>query len=151
MTPMTDTKPTEITLSREIAAPVSRVWALWTDPARVTQWFGLKGSEALSAGWDVRPGGAWHLESRLDGGQRMRIEGIFTAVEPGKRLVKSWWSVGPDGARGNETEVEIRFEPGPAGCRVTVIHRGIRHTPELFEAGWSHTLDVVSCQLSGKF
>lgn len=148
MTAKTDTKPTEITLDRDIAAPIEAVWALWTDPNRVTEWFGLRGSEPISAGWDVREGGQWHLESRFGDGQVMRIEGIFRVVEPGERLVKSWWSVALDGSRGNETEVEIRFEPAPQGCRVTVTHRGIRHTPELFEAGWGYTLDVVSRQFS---
>ena len=44
------------------------------------------------------------------------------AWEPPARLVFSWRLA--TFAPGQETEVEVRFEPAPAGTRVTVIHRG---------------------------
>jgi uncharacterized protein YndB with AHSA1/START domain len=49
--------------------------------------------------------------------------GRVQAWEPGERLVVEW--CGPQWASGEQTEVEVRFEPHHSGgTRVTLEHRG---------------------------
>lgn len=57
-----------ITLSRLIAAPVSKVWRCWTDPALLPQWFGPEGYTCQTHELDLRAGGHWLFDmTGLDG------------------------------------------------------------------------------------
>lgn len=58
----------EIVLSRVIAAPRDRVFAAWTDPKQVVQWFGPKGFTTTTLEIDVRAGGRWRFEMRAPDG-----------------------------------------------------------------------------------
>ncbi|MEM7238048.1 MAG: SRPBCC domain-containing protein, partial [Pseudomonadota bacterium] len=85
---MTDTitKPTEVTLTREIHAPIERVFALWTDREAVMSWFGMDGFVNRDCTIDARPGGVWHVDSRTPDGQDFRMEGTFLAIDPPARI-----------------------------------------------------------------
>jgi uncharacterized protein YndB with AHSA1/START domain len=131
---------TAVTLTREIAASPERVFAVWTDPAQIMRWFGMEGVTNREAVFEARPGGAWHVASEAPDGSAMRMEGVVKEIEPARRLLQSWAYVGPDGTRMNETEVEVTFAPSATGCLVTVQHRKILHTPDLFEKGWGFSL-----------
>jgi uncharacterized protein YndB with AHSA1/START domain len=56
------------------------------------------------------------------------VVGRVLAWEPPERLVFEWRLV--NFAPGERTEVEVRFEPGTGGTRVTVEHRGWSSLPE---------------------
>ncbi len=139
----TETDGTEITVTREIAASPERLYALWLDPAALTRWFGMPGYENLEAAVEARVGAPWHVTSRAPEGHTVTMKGEITALEPGRRILQAWRAVGPDGVEGNETEAEVLFEPVAGGTRVTVHHRRIRHTPEMFQHGWTHSLAQV--------
>lgn len=139
-TETTETAGTGITLTREIAASPERVFAIWTEPAQIMRWFGMEGVTNREAVFEARPGGAWHVASEAPDGAKMRMEGTVKEIEPARRLLQSWAFVGPDGTRMNETEVEVTFAPSPKGCLVTVHHRRILRTPDLFEKGWGFSL-----------
>lgn len=51
----------EIVLSRVIAAPRERVFAAWTEPQQITQWFGPAGFKTDTLACDLRPGGLWRF------------------------------------------------------------------------------------------
>jgi hypothetical protein len=75
-----------------------------------------------------RPGPSGTL--KFDSGRLVEIDtqgelfeiGRVLVWEPARRLVVEWRQDGF--APGDLTEVEVRFEPVPAGTRVTVEHRG---------------------------
>jgi len=129
----------EITVSREIAAPPGRVYALWLDEAAMLKWFGIEGITNLSCRTDPREGGAWRLEAEGPNGP-FAIEGIYRALEPDRRILQSWQHIDAEGRPGNETEAEILIEETPRGCRVTVHHRRIKYTPDAFREGWGQSL-----------
>ena len=142
-TDTTETTETEITVTREIAAGAERLYALWLGPEALMRWFGMPGYENLEAAVEPRIGAPWHVTSRAPEGHSVTMKGEITALEPGRRIVQAWRAVGPDGVEGNETEAEILFEPVEGGTRVTVHHRRILHTPEMFRHGWAHSLAEV--------
>lgn len=135
--------PAAVTVSREIAAPADRLFALWTEPAAMMRWFGMDGVTNTGCVSEAVEGGAWRMEATGPGGA-FSIGGRYLAVEPGRRLVMSWAHTDSAGATGNETEAEILFEPTAGGTRVTVHHRRIRFTPGLFEAGWTQSLGRIA-------
>jgi uncharacterized protein YndB with AHSA1/START domain len=51
----------EIVLCRVIDAPRERVFAAWTDPDRIRQWFGPAGFTTETLECDIRPGGLWRF------------------------------------------------------------------------------------------
>ena len=140
--------PTDVKLSRDINAPVARVFALWTDRAAMMRWFGMDGFTNLDCAVDPRPGGAWHMESRTPDGHVVRMEGSFLAIEANARIVQDWTHISPDGTRSNTTEVEITFTEISSGTRVTVHHRKIQDTPELFELGWTQSFRRIEAEFS---
>lgn len=133
-----------MTVTKEIGASPERVYALWLDKTAMMQWFGIDGFTNTGCAIEARVGAPWHMESRAPDGTPVRMEGEVLALEEGRRILQSWRSVEPDGRRLNETEAEILFEPVAGGTRVTVHHRKIRRTPEMFEAGWHQSLDRIA-------
>ena len=73
-------------------------------------------------GLEPREGGRLYESFETPAGTRVVETGRVTAWEPPERLVFSWRAV--NFAPGEETEVEVRFEPSPGGTLVTVTHRG---------------------------
>jgi uncharacterized protein YndB with AHSA1/START domain len=51
----------EIVLCRVINAPRERVFAAWTDPNQIKQWFSPAGFTAETLECDIRPGGLWRF------------------------------------------------------------------------------------------
>ncbi|MGR3271290.1 hypothetical protein DU478_04720 [Thalassococcus profundi] len=58
---MTDTDAANRTmvLTREIAAPVRKVWAAWSDPDALPRWWGPEGFSCRTMRIDLRDGGEW--------------------------------------------------------------------------------------------
>ena len=50
----------DLTITRTVAAPRDRVWAAWTDPAQLGEWWGPKGLGLEVRSFDLRPGGLFH-------------------------------------------------------------------------------------------
>ncbi|MEM1385132.1 MAG: SRPBCC domain-containing protein [Pseudomonadota bacterium] len=140
----TQTQPTEVTVSRVIAAPAGKLYSLFLDPKAMMTWFGMDGYTNLDCAVDARVGGAWHMQSRAPDGSLSRMEGEITRLDPGRRIVQLWRHVGAEGAVGNQTEADISFTPSGAGTEVTVVHRRILNVPELFAAGWQQSLNRLA-------
>ena len=51
----------EIVLCRVIDAPIEKVFAAWTDPQQITQWFGPEGFTCDTRECDIREGGHWRF------------------------------------------------------------------------------------------
>ena len=54
-----DKQKKKINVEREFAAPVSKVWAAWTQPELLEQWWAPKPWKAKSKIMDFREGGYW--------------------------------------------------------------------------------------------
>lgn len=77
----------EIVLSRVIAAPRDRVFAAWTDPAQVSQWFGPKGFITTTHEIDVREGGVWRFDMRAPDGTNYPNRIVYREIKAPERLV----------------------------------------------------------------
>jgi len=84
-------------VSRTYAAPPETVFAAWTEPELLTQWFRPAGA-VCSAELDVRPGGRYRItvdpQGQLPG--PAHIVGTYLEVAPPERLVFSFgWDMPP--------------------------------------------------------
>lgn len=82
------TNPTELTISRFIAAPPAAVWNAWSIPANLEKWWIPAPIECQVVKLDLRPGGG--LETRMregDGAFQPHVDGCFLEAIPETRLV----------------------------------------------------------------
>lgn len=76
----------EIVLCRVIDAPIERVFAAWTDPAQITQWFGPAGFTCDTTECDIREGGRWCFTYTGPDGTRWPNRIDFVTIDPPHRI-----------------------------------------------------------------
>jgi uncharacterized protein YndB with AHSA1/START domain len=89
---------------RTVRAEPARVFAAWTDPGQLQQWWGPAGAKCVAAQMDLRVGGSYRIGNQFADGRLLWIVGEFECIEPPHRLVYSW---------------RLESQPGPVE-RVTV-------------------------------
>lgn len=87
-----------ILVNRIIDAPRTRVFAAWTDPAQVVQWWGPRGFRTTTASMDMREGGAWRFTLQGPDGTVYHHKLTYNAVVAPERLVYEHGDDVPDGA-----------------------------------------------------
>jgi uncharacterized protein YndB with AHSA1/START domain len=127
-----------------IDAPVEVVWAVITDPAHVSGWFGE------TAEIDLRPGGrithAWKEEGGLT-----EERGIVEQVEPPHYFSYRWIrGAEAEAHEDNSTLVEFTLTVDGEGTRLRVVETGFskldwpederREDAESHREGWEHEL-----------
>jgi uncharacterized protein YndB with AHSA1/START domain len=130
-----DTNVVEQTL--RISARPETVWRYWTDPERMSEWWG-------TAKLDPRPGGACHVE--MGGGPIMR--GEYVELVPHERIVFTFgWapSEGAPAVAPGSTRVEITLAPDEGDTILTLRHSGLpaAHADE-HRGGGAHFLPLLA-------
>ncbi len=78
----------DLSIARVIAAPRSRIWRAWTDPARFAQWWVPAPATCRVVEMDLRPGGGFETEISEDGGAfQPHLSGCFLDIVDGERIV----------------------------------------------------------------
>jgi uncharacterized protein YndB with AHSA1/START domain len=118
------TTPTdrEIHIERVFDAPRDRVFAVYTDPQLIPEWWGPRGTTTVVDEMDVRPGGAWRFVI-TSGGKEQGFRGTYREVTPPERIVLTFEWEGLPGHVSVETAV---FED--LGDRTRVIATSLFHT-----------------------
>ena len=77
----------EIVVTRDFDASAAKLFAAYTDPKQIPQWWGPgKGAVKIET-LDLRPGGAWRFRQRNPDGSEMVSHGTYLEVKPVTRLV----------------------------------------------------------------
>lgn len=130
------------------AAPET-VFRAWTEPRLFAQWFGRRGKgEPHKVELDPRVGGAWRAVI-FDGPDGLSmLEGVYTAVDPGRGLAFTWRHVTEDAEGRREespySEVTVTIEPEGAATRLRLRHAGLADAPRRnVRGGWSDSLEKL--------
>lgn len=121
------TTPTdrEIHAERVFDAPRDRVFAVYTDPELIPEWWGPHGTIAVVDQMDVEPGGAWRFAVRNSDGSEIGFRGTYREVAPPERIVQTFeW----EGMPGHVSVETATFED--LGDRTKVTTTSIFHTTE---------------------
>ena len=123
----TITTPTEreIRIEREFDAPRDRVFAVYTDPEMIPEWWGPHGTTTIVDKMDVRPGGSWRFVGRGADGSETAFRGTYREITPPERIVQTFEWEGMPGYVSVETAT---FED--LGDRTRVTTTSIFHTAE---------------------
>jgi uncharacterized protein YndB with AHSA1/START domain len=81
------TAPKEFIISRLFDAPRELVFACFTEPERMKDWWGPKGSTVIAQKQDLRPGGFYHYGMRGPDGTAMWGKFVYREIVRPSRLV----------------------------------------------------------------
>ena len=133
----------KLVINKMIQAPVDKVYAAWTNPELIKQWFGPGQMAVPEARADVRVGGEYliHLHDGEADSDHI-VSGQYEEVVPNEKLVFNWmWKDGTD-----RTQVTIEFRSqGDNGTLLTLTHRGFsqQEFADKHNYGWNACLDSL--------
>lgn len=124
----TITTPTarEIHIEREFDAPRDLVFATFTDPALIGEWWGPRGTTAVVDVMDVRPGGSWRFVIHDADGSQTAFRGTYREVSPPERIVQTFEWEGMPG----HVSVETLTMEDLGGDRTRFVTTSLFHTTE---------------------
>jgi uncharacterized protein YndB with AHSA1/START domain len=135
-------------ISRLFNAPRELVYAAWTDPKQLAQWWGPKGFTNPRCEVDVRPGGKIHIDMRAPDGVVYPMAGAFREVIPPEKLVFTSSALDADGNPIFVNLNTVSFDDfGDGRTMLTVRAQVIEQTAEAAQylkgmnLGWSLTID----------
>ena len=151
MTTASDTLPMtrEVAFTRMIDAPRAMVWAAWTEPQHMAQWWGPHYFTNPVCEMDVRPGGKLMIHMRAPDGTVYPMPGIFTEVVKPERLRFTAFAEGLDGTRYLESDTVVTFEEQGGRTKLTVkaSAKGFHPVaPQMLagmDTGWSQSLEKL--------
>jgi uncharacterized protein YndB with AHSA1/START domain len=136
-----------LTLKRHLNASPEAVYAAWTDPKKIAQWFGPEQTETLHTQADARVGGKFRILMRGPDGKDHDVSGVYRQVVPCEKLVFTWvWSATPE----RESLVTIQSKPDGDGSMLTLIHEQFfdEAARDLHREGWTGCLNKLGRYLA---
>ncbi len=147
----------DLVLERTIAVPPERVWAAWTQPELLMQWFTPAPWKTVAVDVDLRPGGRCITTMESPEGDRYPNAGCYLQVEPNRLLVftsvmaEDFRPVAPSNGAGDlafTARIEIEASPdGGANYRAIAMHAhedACKHHADMgFAEGWGAALDQL--------
>ena len=152
----------DLVLERTIPVSPERVWAAWTQPELIMQWFTPAPWKTVACEIDVRPGGRFNTTMESPEGERYPNAGCIIVVDEGRRLVftsvltEHFRPTTPtNGADDLAFTGIVTIEPtvdGGARYTATAIHPDQetckRHADMGFHDGWGAALDQLVALMS---
>jgi len=134
------TRPS-LTIKRRLNAPPEKVYAAWTNPQKMTRWFGPANARigSVQADIDARIGGRFRISFSTDD-EYYEAGGVYREVVPNQKLVFSWaWHSTPE----RESQVTISLKPDGDGTLLTLHHEQFFDSAarDGHERGWTGMLD----------
>ena len=139
--PALNTKPS-LTIKRRIKAAPAKVFAAWTQPQALAQWFGPEQIRDSQAEIDARVGGRFRVVMNASDGQRHEVGGIYREVVPDEKLVFTWsWITTPE----RESLVTVQLKSDGEETLLTLTHEQLfdEKTREGHHHGWTGSLDKL--------
>lgn len=140
----------DLVLERVVDVPLELVWAAWTKPEHMVNWFAPLPWTTTHCEIELRPGGILHFIMRSPEGKDFPNTGCILEVVPNQRLV--WTDALLPGYRPSEKPfftAIIALEKQGKGTRytATAIHRDEegrkQHEAMGFHEGWGTCLDQL--------
>jgi uncharacterized protein YndB with AHSA1/START domain len=141
--------PGPVRAQRTLRVPREEVFAAWTDPERLRQWWGPPGFSVDRIDADLRVGGAYRIVMRPSDGNVRELLWLWEEISPPERLVYRWrWVL--DGVEQPETHVTVDFRDAPEGTRVELVHHGFPDRAEWrhHDDGWRGCLERLEAKLN---
>ena len=139
---------TSLQIKRFMNAPRARVYAAWTDPAQLKEWWGPESVRTRNFAADVRVGGKyrWDLINQED--EEMSVFGEYRELVPEKKIVFTWKWDDDDVWENRNSVVTVELFDAAGGTELHLRHEQLPSTEsrDRHNEGWNSVLDRL-----GKF
>ena len=139
---MTEPENFVVEIKRHIKAPRDRVYAAWTDPAQMKQWFGPQNVQTRELIAEARAGGEFRWDLINPEGKDMTISGEFRELKPNEKIVFTWrWEedeVWKD--RASIVTIELSDAAGGTDLRLTHEQLPTKTLRDGHNEGWNSAL-----------
>jgi uncharacterized protein YndB with AHSA1/START domain len=75
-----------VTMSRVFDAPRETVWKVYTDPAFIPEWWGIRNTTTIVDKMEVKVGGEWRYIQQDGRGNEYAFNGVYKELDPPQRL-----------------------------------------------------------------
>ena len=136
---------TSLHIKRFINAPRARVYAAWTDPAQLKEWWGPETVRTRNFAADVRVGGKyrWDLINQED--EEMSVFGEYRELVPEKKIVFTWKWDDDDVWENRNSVVTVELFDAAGGTELHLRHEQLPSTEsrDRHNEGWNSVLDQL--------
>jgi uncharacterized protein YndB with AHSA1/START domain len=141
-------QPTMLNLVRLIRAPREKVFAAWTQPELLTQWWGPGPVVCPRAEVDLREGGSWRLANLQPDGTVLWVSGAFQRVRAPEELIYTWSFSHMPGA---PTLVRVEFRVHAEGTELVLTHErfAVEAVRDMHLEGWGMCIDKLEALVAG--
>ena len=130
-------------IKRFINAPRSRVYAAWTDPAQLKEWWGPESVRTRNFVADIRVGGKyrWDLINQED--EEMSVFGEYRELVPEKKIVFTWKWDDDDVWENRNSIVTVELSDRDGGTELILRHEKLpsEESRDRHNEGWNSVLD----------
>jgi uncharacterized protein YndB with AHSA1/START domain len=144
----------ELTITRLFDAPRSLVFAAWTDPKHLAQWWGPQGFTNPVCEFEARAGGSIRIHMRGPHGVVYPMKGEVREIQPPERLVFTSIALDDAGNHILEGLTEVTFDDEDGKTRMTLRTRAAAVVADAaahiagMEAGWMQSIDRLQALLA---
>lgn len=126
-----------------------QLYAAWTDPDLVAQWYGPESFSNKIHEFDARVGGRYRLTMHEPSGVKHPLRGTFRELVPGRRIVLTWqWEDDdtPEAMGHAETLVTVTFKATANGAEMTLLHENFSSAEQVesHNSGWSSAFNKLA-------
>lgn len=142
---------TDLKFERIVALTPAELYAGWTTPSLLTQWFTPHPWKTIDAAVDLRPGGKFYTVMQSPEGQSFPNTGCYLELIKDQKIV--WTSALDEDFKPKNDDfpitVHLTFETVSGGTKYTAIalHKNAddkkKHEEMGFEVGWGLALDQL--------
>jgi uncharacterized protein YndB with AHSA1/START domain len=149
---MTTKEKTRLEISRVIEAPRDRVYAAWTDPEQLKQWFGPENVQTRELVADARVGGKFRWDLINSEGEKMTCRGEYRELEPGKKIVFTWRWEDDEDWEDHVSIVTVELYDRDGGTELRLTHEQLpnEESRDGHTRGWESALDKLERLFSSK-
>jgi uncharacterized protein YndB with AHSA1/START domain len=142
---MKGTAKLSVEIKRFIKAPRDRVYAAWTDPAQMRQWFGPENVQTRELVADARVGGTFRWDLINSDGEKMTMRGEFRELKSNERVVFSWQWEDDEDWENHISIVTVELDDADGGTELRLTHEQLpnEESRDGHTRGWNSALDKL--------
>jgi uncharacterized protein YndB with AHSA1/START domain len=142
---MAKTENLSLEIKRLIKAPRDRVYAAWTDPLQLKQWFGPENVQTHELIADARVGGTFRWDLTNSEGEKMTMHGEYRELQPGKKIVFTWQWDDDEDWENHISIVTVELTDRDGGTELRLIHEQLpsEQSRDGHTRGWSSALNKL--------
>jgi uncharacterized protein YndB with AHSA1/START domain len=142
---MAQTENLSLEIKRLIKAPRDRVYAAWTDPAQMKQWFGPENVQTRDLVADAWVGGKFHWDLTNSEGEEMTMLGEYRELQPGRKIVFTWQWQDDEDWENHTSIVTVELDDAAGGTELRLTHEQLPNeaSRDGHTGGWNSALDKL--------